>query len=1283
MVSIALWRSVRNAIFSVISFWVLLFAAYLALGQQLWPQVEQLKPQLEMWLSDRFSTPVEIGSLSGEWVRFNPLLRLDNVTLGDSVTFSQVTLVPSLYQSIMRGGLSFLRFDVENFSAELVETSAGWRLVGLHNSNAEGALNLRGLLALLRRQEEVRFSNTRLNFRPLQRPALVLTMEEGRLASLNNSNGLVASASLAADGLTVPVELQLETTREAGGVHRLYLKHGDFELAPWVNNLYPQISSAIWAGEYWINLVADDWQSLTLRLRGQQVSYRGEHHQLAMQDALVEGYVENSPQGVEAWLNLLEYQLNGREHGSTQLRLSQQASGTRLHWDAVPASLIGDWLALNDSSGFWQGIGLDGYIEQGSLWLAPGEEPRLQAEVSQLSLRSYQSVPGMDRLSGQLELAAGSGELRLAAASSQLVLPEIYTQPLALRAADLSLRWRRAPDYGLFTESTAALELQRPGALDSESAISATLGWRAILPNDNQQQLGREASFALQIEVPMLNRDAALWLADNRLTDAQAYALIDQNLLAGEFSDLSLHYLTPLSGPAAGRGQVFLRADFGGAELSFLDGWDSLVDLQGQFALTNQGIALQAAGGRYRAVEIPTIVAEVDYDAEVFKVNAALEAKAEVALDFLKAGPLRASYDAVFDSWTTAGGQVTGELALTLPLPEPALPVIRVRAELQAVPLRIADIDMQFDDVSGVIGFHSNSGIWSEDLQVTHQGLVQQVYVRSELEPENPVVLISANGTTPLSYWGARLQDPWLARQTALLQHRTQIRISPQQTLIDTQSDGVGLALDLPAPLTKAAAEPMPLTARLRFDQRGWLTLQTTVGEELVNYMEFDQNGFLQRGTLAYATPLEVREETGFYIDLNVNAANVDEWWLYLEKVQRLHDDFFANRPPDKPTVDTLIRSIQLTANQLDYMAQPWSAVNLSVLRNAEGWLAEFDSAEGKGQLLIPHQEGPLFVDLEWLSLTTPEAEIDFAEQVDPLQAYLPSQAPAMQVQVNKLIWNNRDLGSWRAVISHEGDALVASELIGKIAGAELRGELVWSVAEDATMSTQFSGNLVLADVLDVLNTLNYAPVLNSQSGRLEADFQWAGSPAFFDLRRLNGSLDLQLARGSILQIEEYQGVKLIGLLNMTRLIRRLALDFSDVLQAGISFDEIDGTLLFADGLMKTEDELAVSGSAIKFRFNGDVDLVQETIDMDTVVTVPLSTTLPLVALLAGLSPQAAAAIYVTERVFNNELERLSSARVKLSGPLEEPTTEFYRAFSTASRREPELDDANLEQPVE
>ena len=58
-----------------------------------------------------------------------------------------------------------------------------------------------------------------------------------------------------------------------------------------------------------------------------------------------------------------------------------------------------------------------------------------------------------------------------------------------------------------------------------------------------------------------------------------------------------------------------------------------------------------------------------------------------------------------------------------------------------------------------------------------------------------------------------------------------------------------------------------------------------------------------------------------------------------------------------------------------------------------------------------------------------------------------------------------------------------------------------------------------------------------------------------------------------------------------------------------------------------------MDGPAAKFQANGTVDFNTEVIDQKMVVTFPVTGTLPIVAVLAGLAPQVAGAIYITEKI--------------------------------------------------
>ena len=88
-----------------------------------------------------------------------------------------------------------------------------------------------------------------------------------------------------------------------------------------------------------------------------------------------------------------------------------------------------------------------------------------------------------------------------------------------------------------------------------------------------------------------------------------------------------------------------------------------------------------------------------------------------------------------------------------------------------------------------------------------------------------------------------------------------------------------------------------------------------------------------------------------------------------------------------------------------------------------------------------------------------------------------------------------------------------------------------------------------------------------------------------------------------------------------------------------------------------------MDGPGGKFLISGSTSLPDETLDMKMVVTFPVSSTLPLVALLAGLAPPVAASIYVTEKLIGDELARFTSASYDLKGTWQNPDVKINQAF--------------------
>ncbi|MEX1058661.1 MAG: AsmA-like C-terminal region-containing protein, partial [Natronospirillum sp.] len=141
-----------------------------------------------------------------------------------------------------------------------------------------------------------------------------------------------------------------------------------------------------------------------------------------------------------------------------------------------------------------------------------------------------------------------------------------------------------------------------------------------------------------------------------------------------------------------------------------------------------------------------------------------------------------------------------------------------------------------------------------------------------------------------------------------------------------------------------------------------------------------------------------------------------------------------------------------------------------------------------------------------------------------------------------------------------------------------------------------------------------------------------------------------------------------IGLLNITRIFRRLALDFRDVFTAGISYDRISGDLQFIDGHVGVGDRFLLDGSGAKVFFGGSYDMFEDELNAEGVMIARVSNAAGLLALGAGFSPPVALMVIFGERVLERELERLFSVRTRITGSLAQPDVRASRLFDSNIR---------------
>lgn len=1277
-------KAFGTVLLKVAAFWILLVATYLALGRQFFPAVERYDVELATLLSDQLGVQVSIGSLAGQWRQFNPILIAEDVRISDTLSVERVLLEPSLMQSLVTLSPVFKRFELSGFKASLVQTEAGWALSGMGAGTP--AMTLEQLIALIRQQREVNFTDLAVNIEPSLLPGMTVTMESGLLTGFGDDNWMRAQANVIYDGLTVPIELQLESTRLNNQYEvDVYARHGEFDVAPWLQKRLPNLQKATLAAEYWVSLTRDQWQSIQVRLQSPAIEFSGRVNELALNNLETELFAERTAEGMDLWMTHVRHDMDRsgaettRSQGEFAARASLRQSQWKLQWDQLPFAPISAFLALNDASGYWRTAFPNADVSQGKLSyrIDKPDSLRLTAQVNDLSILPHAGIPGVSGVNGNLRAEGSVARLTFDNTDVGFSLPGIYQQPFLFEqiSGTLDIRWAAGAGIQLEGRHQAVVAPTVSQLAQGLTAQPVNGLWRVDVSRDTDREIG----FRLSVDSQATNASWVKRLTPDNRIPGQVKPWVADNIRSGQFSDLAFSFVSGFSGGQLMDSGLALSVNFDDAVIRFNDAWPDITGGSGRLTVSLTDLAVDASAGNMAGVSLQSGRLQLPFSRPRLEIDLGLDAPADVALAmFQPDGPLDYLAGEVLEDWSMTG-RTRANLSLTVPLNDDPLEVT-LSARLMNGTLDINDLDLSLSDLRGDIGYTANRGLYADRLDGDLFGSPHRASLRSELTGTETSVTLSVEGETPLAQWGQWLGDPWLSDQPYQVAAKARLDFLSDQTRIAIQSDLVNLPLALPLPLGKTAQQNRPLILNLVFTDGAGLAVTGQYQRDVKWALDWSPQLQLEGGTVAMFTPLLHRDQPGLYLDAFLAEADIDEWRKVLRALQFYYSDAMtAAVGADTGAAPYIVREVNLVGDVWRGYGFDWIEPQVKVLSSDVGWLVTLDASELRGRVLLPFNGDPHFADFDFVNVNRSLADdpAKSAEPVtDPMLAMRPNQVSDTNIQIASLSVDGKDIGSWRGEVRRSDDTVTVRNLSGDMPDARLKGELTWRYLNNQHRS-QFKGRVLTGNILNVLQQWDYAPVLESQTGQFDLDFAWPGTPAFFDYTRLRGSAELRLTNGSILELDEYEGVKLVGLLNFTRVLRRLALDFSDLIREGISFDVIEGELLFDRGFARVGDRLLIDGPSTKFRFSGDVDLVRDVLDVDMVMTVPLSSTFPLVALLAGVTPQAAAAIYVTERVFNNELERLSSVRMHVEGSLEAPELRFYRVFdnNTGSAVNPTVGD--------
>jgi uncharacterized protein YhdP len=219
-------------------------------------------------------------------------------------------------------------------------------------------------------------------------------------------------------------------------------------------------------------------------------------------------------------------------------------------------------------------------------------------------------------------------------------------------------------------------------------------------------------------------------------------------------------------------------------------------------------------------------------------------------------------------------------------------------------------------------------------------------------------------------------------------------------------------------------------------------------------------------------------------------------------------------------------------------------------------------------------------------------------------------------------------------------------------------GRLEWHRGKDA--HTELQGEFHFTDLGQTLAYFDYQPIVETQGDEFRVGLRWPGAPQDFSLAQAQGSMQVDIGSGSFLEATAGAtgALRVVSILNLADIVQRLSL--SQMFESGIPFDNVQGEVDVADGVL-TVARMDVQGGS-SFQFSGVSDVRAKSLQGELVATLPVVNNLPWIAALAASLP-VAAGVYVVSQVFNKQVNRLSSAVYTIGGTWNDPQVSFDRIF--------------------
>lgn len=854
----------------------------------------------------------------------------------------------------------------------------------------------------------------------------------------------------------------------------------------------------------------------------------------------------------------------------------------------------------------------------------------IAARFSGLGVAAVDNQPGLSNLSGHIEGDARAGVFEIDSQQMTLGLPDLFREPSfgidSLRARG---KWTK-------TSRGHRLTLDDMAFANADVAGSAK-GYYELIP-------GQPGIIDLAAHLSRADGTAVYRYLPKKIGD-QTVDWVKRAVVAGRSDNVQLNLKGDLKHFPFDPGSGVFRVDALVKEgvIDYVPGWPRIEGIQARLLFQGRMMEVTSSQAHIYGVAlapVKAVIPDLLHHDEQLRVDGQASGPAQDFVRFANTSPVG---DRLRGFTAALDGSGPMKLALSLQVPLRRSHDTTLAGRLSFLGDALVQPGLpRLDQVRGDIDFTAGT-LAAKNIAAQFLGGP----LRIDTQTRSGQVRILAQGRATAAGLTSWLGAAWQDRVSGQAAWRGLIDLEPAGERIRIESDLVGLGSTLPAPLTKPAAQPLPLVVTSQPQAEGQLR-EVQLGRIVGAIWHSTADGRFGRGEIRFGGRAAMPGEPGLRLAGSGRGLDISGWMDLL--------------PGGERGGTLLLSTIDLGFDTFDLLGRRYQDVRLQG-RTRGGILRAQVSGTGLNGVMTYRQAGAsdstgpaahagpdqsARVSAQFRLLTIP-ARLPAAgpDEGGNMKA---SDFPMLDLTVEDFRLQDHALGRLEAVAHGTPQGLVIDNLQLTHPDSVFRMSGLWRDSGSGETRADLSLNVV--DAGKLLARFGYPDMLKRGSADIHGNATWEGSPADFALATLAGQLDFKAKGGQFLKIDPGAG-KLLGVLSLQSLPRRLNFDFRDIFNEGYAFDDIGATLRIARGVVYSDD-FKMRGPAAKVNMSGLADLNQETVQLRVKVIPKLSEGVAVAGALLG-GPLAGVGALAAQKLLRDPIEEVISKEYMVTGPWQAP----------------------------